>query len=143
MHRVWNLSTLHRFKKEEYKKSSTTKKILENFKNTVSKNPFFQGFYNAKKNPKTIQGNQGIQVSTTCHPDKTLFYFCRWYEDLKPKNHIFMINRFTIHQLWMVLLTVERLLWAQLQFLLVHMKADFFEALQQHKLKLSSNRNTI
>lgn len=114
MHRVWNLSTLHIFKKEEYKKSSATKKNSRKFQEHCVQKSIFSRILQCKKNPKTIQGNQGIQVSKTWHPDKTLFYFCQWYEDLKPKNHIFMINRFTIHQLWMVLLTVERLLWAQL-----------------------------
>ena len=50
MHRVWNLRTLHRCKKEEYKKkSSITKENQKNFKNIGSKTPFLKDFASTKK----------------------------------------------------------------------------------------------
>ena len=63
MHRVWNLRTLHRCKKEEYKKkSSITKENQKNFKNIGSKTPFLKDFASTKKIPKAIQRNHAIQV---------------------------------------------------------------------------------
>ena len=52
MHRVWNLSTLHRCKKEDKKKSSTTKKIKK-IPRTLCLKLLFSSI---------LQGNQGIQV---------------------------------------------------------------------------------
>lgn len=55
MHRVWNLSTLHIFKKEEYKKSSATKKNSRKFQEHCVQKSIFQGFYNVKKIQKQFK----------------------------------------------------------------------------------------